>query len=85
MITVRKRVGPRGQIVIPKLLRDALGIGPGDDVLIEVRGGEIVIRPGKDPEKFLEEFCGVVRNKLRERVDLERMIEEEVEERFALR
>ncbi len=44
-----------------------------------------MIKPGEDPKEFVEEFCGVVRNKLKEKVDLERMIEEEVEERFALR
>ncbi len=85
MIVVRKRVGPRGQIVIPKLIRDSLGINPGDDVLIEVREGELVIRPSRDPKSFVDEFCGVIRRKLKEKIDLERVIEEEVEERFALR
>lgn len=28
------RVGPKGQIVIPKEIRDMLGVGPGDSLLL---------------------------------------------------
>jgi AbrB family looped-hinge helix DNA binding protein len=38
------RVGPKGQVVIPKAIRDELGIGPGDEVDVEQRGTEAVIR-----------------------------------------
>lgn len=33
------KVGPKGQVVLPKPLRSELGIQPGDDVLFE-RAGE---------------------------------------------
>jgi len=36
---VLRRIGPKGQIVIPKIMRDYLGIKPGDTVVMEVRGG----------------------------------------------
>ncbi len=38
------KVGPKGQVVLPKALRDELGIEPGDDVDVERRDGEIVVR-----------------------------------------
>lgn len=38
------RVGPKGQVVIPKAIRDELGIAPGDEVDVERRGVEAVIR-----------------------------------------
>jgi len=82
---VPRKIGPKGQIVIPKIIRDYLGIKPGDTVVIEVREGEIVIIPGTDPREFVEGFCSVVKEKLTEKIDLERLIESEVEERLALR
>jgi AbrB family looped-hinge helix DNA binding protein len=38
------RVGPKGQVVIPRRVRDALGINPGDEVVVEDAGGEARIR-----------------------------------------
>jgi AbrB family looped-hinge helix DNA binding protein len=38
------RVGPKGQVVIPKAIREELGIEPGDEVDVERRRAEVVIR-----------------------------------------
>ncbi len=35
------RVGPKGQVVIPKEIRDRLGIEPGDQVFVEENGGNV--------------------------------------------
>jgi AbrB family looped-hinge helix DNA binding protein len=46
------KVGPKGQVVIPKEIRDHLGIHPGDEVIfIEDEGGVRVERRG-DVRKF---------------------------------
>ncbi|CAN5559076.1 hypothetical protein BH10ACT7_BH10ACT7_13570 [soil metagenome] len=37
-------VGTKGQVVIPKHIRDALHIQPGQEILFEQRGDEIVLR-----------------------------------------
>lgn len=39
------RVGPKGQVVIPKALRDELGIEPGDEVSFWRDGDHVVLRP----------------------------------------
>lgn len=43
------RVGPKGQVVLPKAIRDRLGIAPGDDVLVDEVEGEIRIRRAQRP------------------------------------
>lgn len=42
---LRSKVGPKGQAVIPKEVRDLLGIAPGDEVVFEVSKNEAKIRP----------------------------------------
>jgi AbrB family looped-hinge helix DNA binding protein len=37
------RVGPKGQVVIPKQIRDRVSLEPGDEVDIELRGDDIVV------------------------------------------
>ena len=39
----RMKVGPKGQIVIPKDIRDKLGIKEFSEVLIDLRGTEVVV------------------------------------------
>ena len=38
------RVGAKGQVVLPKAVREQLGIRPGDDVVVEAAEGEARVR-----------------------------------------
>ena len=38
------RVGPKGQVVVPKKIRDRLGIKPGDEVIVSEADGEARVR-----------------------------------------
>jgi len=83
-MNITKKVGQKGQLVIPKVVRDFLGIKPGDIIVIEIREKEVLIKPGVDPERFIDDFCSLTQRKLKKKVDLEKLLEEEVEDRFAL-
>ena len=38
------KVGAKGQVVIPKEIRDRIGIRPGDEVTFDADGGEVRVR-----------------------------------------
>jgi AbrB family looped-hinge helix DNA binding protein len=38
------RVGPKGQVVIPKPIRDELGLAPGDDVDFSLQDDGVMLR-----------------------------------------
>lgn len=45
------KVGPKGQVVVPKRIRDRLGIRPGDEVVVDEDAGEVRIRKAvRSPE-----------------------------------
>jgi AbrB family looped-hinge helix DNA binding protein len=39
------KVGRKGQVVLPKQVRERVGIRAGDEVTVEERDGEILVRP----------------------------------------
>ena len=53
---VKRAIGERGQFVVPKDIREQLGLRPGTEVTVEVKGNEMVVKPAKTPEEFLKEF-----------------------------
>jgi AbrB family looped-hinge helix DNA binding protein len=44
------RVGPKGQVVIPKDLRDHLGLEPGHEVYFWLHDDHVAVRPADHPE-----------------------------------
>lgn len=46
------KVGPKGQVVVPKRIRERLGIEPGDEVLVEEDEGEVRIRRAGSPTRL---------------------------------
>jgi len=45
-LALRLRVGRKGYIILPKALREAVGIEEGDEVVVEIRDG-ILLRPAR--------------------------------------
>lgn len=82
---MKRTIGPKGQVVIPKEFRDKLGLKEGSEVIVELRGDEVVIRPARPPVKsYADYYCATYSRKLREEVDLKRILEEERVDRARL-
>jgi AbrB family looped-hinge helix DNA binding protein len=47
------KVGPKGQVVLPKRIREDLGIRPGDEVDVRHVGREVRIRLATEPKELL--------------------------------
>lgn len=79
-----RTIGPKGQIVIPKRIRDALGLKSGVDVNIEIRGKEIVISKPRIEGSYTEYYVSTGSPKLKETVDIKKIITEELSERHVI-
>jgi AbrB family looped-hinge helix DNA binding protein len=79
-----RTMGPKGQIVVPKDVREHLGLKPGSRVTFEVKEKELIIRPEVDPEKFVEEFGSSFPNKLKKEIDLKKLYEKRYEEEYGI-
>lgn len=53
----RSRITTQGQITVPKVVRDAMGVGPGDELEFEPMGEGYLIRPRL--RRSVLEFAGI--------------------------
>ena len=80
-----KNVGSKGQVVIPKRMREALGLKPGVEVTLELRDKEIVIKKPEVNGSYAEYFMTTSAPKLKKWVNIKELIEAEVDERIGIR
>jgi len=53
-------IDDRGRILIPKEIRDALGLHPGSGARLEIEKDRLIITPPVSQEKFIEEMEGFI-------------------------
>ena len=66
-----RKVGDRGQVTIPKELRDSRGIEGGDEIRFIEVNDEIIIKPPADEERLAEGY--------KKRADRSRQLAEEMD------
>jgi len=58
MIQEEMKVGPKGQVVIPKVMRKALKISPGSKVVVRLNGEQVIIeKPPQSAVSIFEEIA----------------------------
>ena len=74
------KIGPKGQLVIPKDIREKLGMKEFTEVLVDVRGDEVVIsKSGPRSVSYTDFFTSTYAGKLTRKVDIKKVVEEEYE------
>ncbi|MBS7281494.1 MAG: AbrB/MazE/SpoVT family DNA-binding domain-containing protein [Candidatus Freyarchaeota archaeon] len=53
MVKLKLRVGPKGQIVLPKIVRDKLSIKPRSYVIADLKEDELTLRRGLDNRRTI--------------------------------
>ena len=64
----------KGQITLPKLVRQALGVSAGSKVMFAVRGGEVVVSRAEDAvhqDPAIEAFLGVLERDIRAGINVQ--------------
>ena len=79
-----KNIGTKGQVVIPKRMREALGLKPGVEVTLELRDEEIIIKKPQAKGNYADYFANTSSPKLKKKVYIKDLMAEEVEERYGL-
>ena len=63
MVELKVRLGPKGQIVIPKILRDQFKLYPNQEVIIKEEAEGVLIKSKEDPIKTLEKIAEIAAEK----------------------
>lgn len=80
---MKREVGEKGQIVLPKDIREYFNLKPGTRIIFEIRGNEVVLRPERTGEEFVSYFCRTSR-KPKKKISA-KAIKKAIEEQYDLR
>ena len=83
---IKRQVGERGQVVLPKDIRESLGIKAGSEIVFDLRNDEILIKPAVNTKKWLEDFFKTNEN-IKLKLDAKKIKEitdEQYEEKYGL-
>ena len=71
-------VGPKGQVVIPKEIRDKIGIKEYSEVIVNIIDDAVIIKKLK-PESvtYVDYYCTTYSKKLTKKIDIKKNTEEQ--------
>jgi AbrB family looped-hinge helix DNA binding protein len=59
-MNLKRMIMEKGQVVIPKDIRDQLGLKPGSEILFGIEDGKVVIKKLSEGERTVDEFISVI-------------------------
>ncbi len=85
---IKRTVGARGQVVLPKDIREQFGFREGSEIAFEARENEVVIKPAKTPEQMVAEFCSISSKRIHIKDGpkwIKKVLDEQYEEEYGIR
>jgi len=85
MLQIKRRIGPKGQIVLPKDIRQQFRLRTGTEIVFLVEDNKISIELASDPVKIVEEFCALPKEYSHKKIssqEIKKSIEQEYEEHY---
>jgi len=77
------KVGPKGQVVIPKEIREITGIKENTEVIVSLNDDNIVIKKSKpETESYLSYYKATYSKKLKNNIDINKILDEEYDRDF---
>ncbi len=77
MVGMKRTLGPKGQVVIPKEIREKLNLAEGSILTFEVSDRTILVRPEPSPEEVVGRFLSIKGKKRGKPVDWKSILDEE--------
>ncbi len=60
---IKRQIGEKGQVVIPKDIREFLKLKIGSKISFEIKDKEVILKQDEDIKEFLHEFFTIARTK----------------------
>ncbi len=79
----KMKIGPKGQVVIPKNIRDITGIKENTEVIVSLSGNDIIIRTAKPvTESYLKYYVSTYSKKSKNKININKILDEEYDRNF---
>lgn len=70
---VKREIGAKGQVVLPKDIRDYLGIKDGSQIAFEIIEGNVIIKPLRTGKEFVEYYCNTNSKKSKKHMGIKKL------------
>ena len=62
MLQLKRALGPKGQLVLPKDIRQYFNLQTGSEVIFYIENDKIVVQPAINSARYVENFCAIGKN-----------------------